>query len=232
MKPSPKRILFIVTSADRIGPNNRPTGYEFSEVAHPYLAFVAEGHQVDFASLAGGKPPEDGFDSADSASVIFRSAAGFERLNASTPLADVDLSPYHAIFFPGGLGPMVDMLHEPQVKQAIVDVYGSDRVVGAVCHGPVALLNVTMTDGSNFLKGRHVAAFTEAEEQGHSEQDVPFMLDAALTEQGARHTHAGPFEEHVVIDDRLVTGQNPASAAGVATAMMSVLARQSVPSHP
>jgi len=220
-----QRILFIVTSTERIGPNSRQTGYEFSEVAHPYLAFVANGHEVDFASPAGGKPPEDGFDSGDSASVVFRSSAGFERLNGSTPLAAVDLSRYDAIFFPGGLGPMVDMLHEPLVKQAIVEVYESDRVVGAVCHGPVALLNVTMSDGSNFLEGRHVGAFTEAEEQGHSEQDVPFMLDAAVTKQGARHTHASPFEQHVVIDDRLVTGQNPASAAGVAAAMMGVMAK-------
>lgn len=218
-----KRILFVITSADQIGPNDRVTGYEFSEVAHPYLAFVTEGHQVDFASLKGGRPPEDGFDPQDSRSFEFRSGLGFKRLNESERLADVDLQRYDAIFFPGGLGPMVDLLDEPKVKQAIVEVYESGRVVGAVCHGPVALLNVTLSDGSNFLEGRHVAAFTEAEEQGHSEQDVPFMLDSALELQGARHTHAAPFEEHIVIDERLVTGQNPASAAGVARAMMRVM---------
>ena len=124
---------------------------------------------------------------------------------------------------------MVDMLHQPLVKQAIVEVYESGRVVGAVCHGPVALMNVSMSDGSNFLEGRNVAAFTEAEEEGHSEKDVPFMLDAALIKQGARHTHAAPFAEHVVIDERLVTGQNPASAAGVAQAMMLVMNK--VPMH-
>ena len=220
MTSSASRILFIVTSAKQIGPHARVTGYEFSEVAHPYLAFTADGHQVDFASLAGGRPPEDGFDPEDNASVIFRNGAGFRHLNQSTPLAEVELRNYAAIFFPGGLGPMVDMLDEPRVKQAIVEVYESGRVVGAVCHGPVALMNVRMSDGSSFLEGRNVAAFTGAEELGHSEKDVPFMLDVALTEQGAHHTCATPFERHVVVDERLVTGQNPASAVGVAAAMM------------
>tara|TARA_R110002126_G_scaffold1402_4_gene7960 strand:+ start:2480 stop:3358 length:879 start_codon:yes stop_codon:yes gene_type:complete len=227
MSISTKRILFIVTSTSSIGPNARPTGYEFSEVAHPYLAFVADGHHVDFVSIAGGEPPEDGFNPVDPASVIFRNGAGHRRIRESARLVDVDLQRYDAIFFPGGLGPMVDMLHDPDVKQAIVEVYESGRVVGAVCHGPVVLMNVKMSDGSNFLEGRNVAAFTEAEEQGHSEKDVPFMLDAALTNQGARHTHASPFGEHVVTDERLVTGQNPASAAGVALEMMRVMAGES-----
>ncbi len=224
MSPNPKRVLFIITSSDRIGPNHRATGYEFSEVAHPYLAFAADGFDVEFASLKGGEPPADGFDASDFASSIFRNGAGFQRLNRSVPLTEVDLSSFDAIFFPGGLGPMVDMLHEHSVKRAIVQTYESGRVVGAVCHGPVALMNTTMSDGSNFLEGRNIAAFTEAEEQGHSEKDVPFMLDAALIAQGAIHTQADPFQEHVVVDERLVTGQNPASAAGVAGAMIKLMA--------
>ncbi len=215
-----KRILFIITSASIIGPRQRQTGYEFSEVAGPYLTFVAEGHQVDFASPQGGRPPESGFDEADSASVIFRQSAGFGRLNESGSLADVELGAYDGIFFPGGLGPMVDLLDDPQVKQAIARTYDRGGVVGAVCHGPVAMLGVTLADGTNLLSGREVAAFTAAEEEGHSKDDVPFMLDAALTAQGARHTCADPFEPHVVVDGRLITGQNPASAIGVARAML------------
>lgn len=228
MKAPPKRVLFIVTSADRVGPHGRETGYEFSEVAHPYLVLEEGGHRVDFASPVGGRPPEDGFQPGDSASVAFRAGEGFRRLNESAVLAAVDLDHYDAIFFPGGLGPMVDLLDDTNVHQAVAQVYESGRIVGAVCHGPVALMNVVMSDGTQFLEGRSVAAFTEAEEIGHSDQDVPFMLDAAMKEQGATHTFAPPFEEHVVIDDRLVTGQNPASAAGVARAMCSLLAEAEI----
>jgi putative intracellular protease/amidase len=223
MKTNPRRILFIVTSTNLIGPNRRATGYEFSEIAHPYLVFEQLGLQVDFASPAGGMPPEDGFDPTDPRSVAFRDGAGFQRLNSSLPLGSVDLDRYDAIYFPGGLGPMVDMLDNALVKRAIAQVYERGGIVGAVCHGPVALMNVTMSDGANFLEGRNVAAFTEAEEIGHSEKDVPFMLDAAMTDQGAHHTFAAPFEQHVVVDERLATGQNPASAAGVARAICSLL---------
>ena len=218
-----KRFLFILTSTDRIGPKQRPTGYEFSEVAHPYLAIVAEGGSVNFASPDGGAPPEDGFDPKDMASRIFRDSLGFRSLNASARLEQVELTAYDGIFFPGGLGPMLDLRADAKVKELVAQAHESGLVVGAVCHGPVALMDVTLSDGSNYLAGRRVAAFTSAEEQGHSEQDVPFMLDVAMTEQGALHTSAPPFHQHVVVDDRLVTGQNPASAAGVALAMLQVL---------
>ena len=218
-----KRVLFIVTSNDRIGPNDRATGYEYSEVAHPYLCFTADGISVDFASLKGGFPPETGYDDSDIASVIFRNSNGFRRLNKSMLLSDVDLNNYDAIFFPGGLGPMVDMEKDMSVKKAIAQVYEEGRIVGAVCHGPVALLNVDLSDGSSFLEGKNIACFTKAEEEAYAKSDVPFILDTALTAQGARHTYADLFEAHVVVDGRLVTGQNPASAAGVAVEIIKML---------
>jgi len=226
MKRPAKRILFIVTSTETIGSNHRPSGYEFSEVAHPYLVFTANGHEVDFASIKGGRPPEDGFNSEDPASVIFRDSTGFSNLNESKKLNQVDLDAYDAVFFPGGLGPMDDMLHDPIVKKTIAYFYVMDRVVGAVCHGPVALLNVKLSDGTKLLDGKQVAAFTTEEEIGHSEHDVPFMLDAEMMKQGAIHTHANPFERHVVVDGLLITGQNPASAAGVAQEMVSAMSYQ------
>ena len=190
--------------------------------AHPYLVFAANGYGVGFASIKGGTPPEDGYNSEDSASAIFRASKGFNDLNESQRLSEIDADLYDAVFFPVGLGPMVDMLDDPIVKKTIAHFYETDRVVGAVCHGPVALLKVRLSDGSALLDGKQVAAFTTAEEIGHSEHDVPFMLDDELVKQGARHTCAKPFEKHVVVDGLLVTGQNPASAAGVAEAIVDL----------
>ena len=223
MSNPPARILFVITNTDQIGPHQRATGYEFSEVAQPYMAFRAEGHEVEFASLKGGQPPEDGYDPNDSASRIFRASSGFKRVQQSLRLADLKLDAYDAILFPGGLGPMVDMAHTRLVKQVIAMVFESGRPVGAVCHGSAALLNVDLSDGSQLLKGRKVTCFTEAEEQGHSLEDVPFMLDAELVAQGALHSCAAPYAPHVVVDGLLVTGQNPASSAGVALAMSQLL---------
>jgi len=220
MKRVTKKILFVVTSTEKIGPKNRASGYEFSEVAHPYLVFVSNQVHVDFASIKGGKPPEDGFDSQDSGSAIFRDSNGFKDIKSSQRLSEVDLDKYDAVFFPGGLGPMVDMLEDPDVKKTIAHFHENDQVVGAVCHGPVALLNVKLSDGSLLLQGKRVSAFTTAEEVGHSEHDVPFMLDRELVAQGAIHSQSEPFGKHVVSDGKLVTGQNPASAMGVAQEML------------
>lgn len=217
------RVLFVLTSADRVGINNRRTGYEFSEVAHPYLTLATEGLSVDFASPAGGMPPEDGFDPNDKASLIFRNSEAFQRLNQSQRISEVDAANYQAVFFPGGLGPMVDLAVNPVAKQIAADTYDRGGVVAAVCHGPAALLGVTLNDGSSLVAGRNVSSFTTSEEVGHSADDVPFFLDAALTKEGAHHSQAPPFQPHVVVDGRLITGQNPASAAGTALALAHIL---------
>jgi len=155
-----KRILCIVTSADRIGPKNLPTGYYFPEVAHAHLVFAADGHEVEFASIKGGEPPMEGYDGTDLANVIFRESAAFGRLNNSHRLGDLDISEFDGVYFPGGHGPMVDLFREEVVKEAIRTSDANGRVIGAVCHGPAALLGVTMSNGGTFLSGRRIAAFT------------------------------------------------------------------------
>jgi len=222
-----KHILFIITSTNTIGTGDNPTGYEFSEVADPYFEFIKQSCAVDFASILGGMPPADGYDSSNKNSKDFKESNGFKRLNFSHQLSTVDVEAYDAIFFPGGLGPMVDMVNDPVVKRAIRKTYESGRVVGAVCHGPVALLNVKLSDGSCLVKGKQVTSFTMAEEQAdkHYLGDIiPFMLDKALADQGGLFSKAEPFQSHVVVDGHLVTGQNPASARGVAVEMVKLLA--------
>lgn len=221
-----KYILFILTSANKTGTGNHDTGYEFSEVADPYIEFINKGYHVDFASILGGIPPETGYDTSHKNSKDFRESTGFKRLNFSYKLSDVDINAYDAIFFPGGLGPMIDLVNNPLVKERIKQVYESGRLIGAVCHGPVAFLNVQLSDGSNLLKGKKITSFTEAEEgiDKHLLGDViPFMLDKKLVEQGAIFSKTEPFDNYVVRDGNLITGQNPASASGVAIAMIKSL---------
>lgn len=221
-----KHILFIVTSADKVGTSSIKTGYEFSEVADPYFEFIKAGYTVDFASIAGGLPPEDGYDESNSNSKLFRNSAGFKRLNFSHRLEDIHIEAYDAIFFPGGLGPMVDMAENQEVKSMIAKVYENGKVVAAVCHGPVALLNVKLSDGTILLQGKKVTSFTEQEEEakGHLlKKTIPFMLDETLIQQGAIFSKKKPFSNHVVTDGNLVTGQNPASAKKVAAQVIRIL---------
>ena len=221
-----KHILFIVTSTDITGTGKHPAGYEFSEIADPYFEFINDGYTVDFASILGGTPPFVGYNSSQKISKKFKESNGFKRLNFSHKLVNVDIDAYDAIFFPGGLGLMTDMLNNPLVKEIIKNVYENGKVIGAVCHGPTALLNVKLSDGSNLLEGKRINSFTkkEEEENNHLIVDViPFMLDEELIKQGAIFSHTEPFESYVVIDRNIVTGQNPASASNVALNMINLL---------
>lgn len=224
-----KHILFIITSTNKTGTGKYEAGYEFSEIADPYLEFVNKGYTVDFASVLGGTPPFVGYDSSQKNSRKFKESNGFKRLNFSHLLSNVDITAYDAIFFPGGLGLMTDMVENPLVKGIIKTVYESGKVVGAVCHGPAALLNVILSDGSNLLKGKKINSFTKAEEEEDKHtlgEVIPFMLDEELIKQGAIFSHSKPFEQYVVIDGNLVTGQNPASASAVAIEMMKLIANE------
>ena len=221
-----KHILFIVTSTNVTGTGNHAAGYEFSEIADPYYEFINKCFTVDFASILGGKTPYVGYDSTQKTSKKFIESSGFKRLNFSHKLSNIDVSAYDAIFFPGGLGLMTDMVDNPLVKEIIKRTYENGNVIGAVCHGPSALLNVILSNGSNLLEGKKVNSFTEAEEKldGHVLGDViPFMLDEELIKQGAIFSHNEPFKPYVVNDGNLVTGQNPASASGVAIKMIELL---------
>ena len=221
-----KHILFIVTSTNKTGTGQHKSGYEFSEIANPYFEFIKKGFTVDFASILGGEPPFVGYDYSQIMSKRFKESNGFKRLSFSHKLSNVDIDAYDALFFPGGLGLMTDMVDNSLVKEIIKNTYENDKVIGAVCHGPTALLNVILSDGSNLLEGKKINSFTKAEEEkdNHLLGDViPFMLDEELIKQGAIFSHTKPFESYVVNDGNLITGQNPASASNVALKMINLL---------
>src|SRR6516165_1079697 len=118
-------------------------------VAHPYRELDRGEYQIDFASLTGDTPFLDArnlADDPDTLSVLV--GKGWAAMQKAKKLSDVDVSQYDAIFMPGGLAPMVDMPEHPLLKNVIKETYERKAVVGAVCHGPVSLLNVKLTDGS------------------------------------------------------------------------------------
>ena len=180
-----KKVLFIITSASTIGPKNRKTGYFLPEVAHPHHEFIKSGYEVDFVSLEGGEPPVDGFDLEDPINKAFVEREAWNSMKSTAKLDEVQIDQYDAVFVPGGLGPMVDMPENSLVQQAIADTYNRGAVVGAVCHGPAALLNVKLSDGSYLIDGKKVTSFSNSEESGYAQEDVPFLLETALKEKGA-----------------------------------------------
>lgn len=219
-----KKVLFIVSNAHAIGPHKRRTGNFLPEVAHPYAEFDRAGYQIDFASLTGDTPFLDALNLAnDSDNLSFLVGKGWATMQKAETLSDVDVSKYDAIFIPGGLAPMVDMPEHPLLKSVIKETYERKAVVGAVCHGPVSLLKVKLSDGSYLVAGKNISSFTNDEEENYAKADVPFELETALTKQGAIFHKAAPWQAFSIVDGNLVTGQNPASAKGVAEKMINLL---------
>lgn len=219
-----KKILIIVSNASAIGPNKRRTGTFLSEVAHPYAEFVKVNYQVDFSSLTGESPYLDALNLADDPdNLAFLTGKGWEAMKHAGQLSQVDVSSYDAIFVPGGLAPMVDMPEDPLLKKIIAETYERGAVVGAVCHGPVSLLNVKLSDGSYLVSGKNITSFTDEEEENYAKADVPFFLQTALTKQGAKFHAATPWSANSITDGKLVTGQNPASAKGVGEKVVALL---------
>lgn len=223
-----KKILFIASNADTIGPLKRRTGIFLPEVAHPYAEFEKADFQVDFATLTGEAPYLDALNLADDPENLrFLTGKGWADMQKAKKLADVEVSVYDAIFVPGGLAPMVDMPENSLLKKVIADTYERGAVVGAVCHGPVSLLNVKLSDGSYLVNGKNIASFTTAEEDSYARPDVPFDLQTELTKQGAIFHAAQPWSANSIADGTIVTGQNPASAKGVGEKIISILESKS-----
>ena len=219
-----KRVLIIASNACVIDLHRRRTGVFLPEVAHPYAEFDRAKYQVAFAGLTGEAPFLDALHLADDPdNLAFLVGAGWKEMQTARKLSDVDVSPFDAIFVPGGLAPMVDMPEHPLLKDVIQQTYERKAIVGAVCHGPVSLLNVRLSDGSFLLQGKNVSSFTNDEEENYAKADVPFELETALTRQGAIFHKVAPWQPFSIADGRLVTGQNPASAKGVAEKMIALM---------
>lgn len=221
---SNKRVLLVLTSHDDLG-GVRKTGYYVGEAAHPWRVFTDAGYEVDIASIAGGVPPEDGRDTTDEVQQAFLADPGVSaQLADTTKLDDVDPSRYDAIYLVGGHGTMWDFPDSGRLAEIGRSVYEAGGVVSAVCHGPSGLVNLKLSDGSLLIDGKTVTGFTDEEESAVKLTEVvPFLLAQKLEERGANHIAAAPWAEHVEIDGRLVTGQNPQSAAAVARGVIKVL---------
>jgi putative intracellular protease/amidase len=225
---STKKALIVVTSHDRLGNTGKHTGYYLPEVTHPYYALLDAGVAVDIASPQGGAAPMDpsSGDRKDPANARFLDTqADRDKAAHTIRLADVAPSTYDAILFAGGHGTMWDFREDRDVQRLAAAIHDAGGVVAAVCHGPAALVDVRLSSGDYLVAGKRVTGFSNDEEEAAKlTAVVPFLLESALVERGGRYQKAdGLWKEHVVTDGRLVTGQNPASAAGVGRAVAELI---------
>jgi len=222
------KILAVVTSTNIMGSSGKSTGYELTELARAYYVFSANGFEVDVASPKGGEPPMvlDVDDMGKFDYAFLNDPVAQNKVGNSIAMKNVDPGQYHAVYFVGGKGAMFDFPKNPEIKSLVSAYYQSGKVVGAVCHGPAALVNVTLDDGSPLLANKTVTSFTNDEELlliPNAKEIFPFLLQSKLEEQGAKFDAGHVYLEQVIQDGKLVTGQNPWSVWAVAESMVEQL---------
>ncbi|MCC3413009.1 MULTISPECIES: type 1 glutamine amidotransferase domain-containing protein [unclassified Microcoleus] len=220
-----QKVLIVLTSHDTLGDTGKETGFYLPEVTHPLDAFTKAGLMVDFVSPKGGKAPMVGIDLEDPLNKAFLDDSE-QVLRVENTLNPAQIKPaeYAAIFYAGGHGTMWDFADNQELAEIAAAIYEAGGIVGAVCHGPAALVNIKLSDGTYLVADKTVAAFTNEEEAAVGLTDiVPFLLESTLIERGAKFTKVANFQVCVVASDRLVTGQNPASAAGVGERMVELI---------
>jgi putative intracellular protease/amidase len=220
-----KKILFVVTSHNTKGNTGQPTGYYLAEVSHAWEVLKNAGYEIDFVSPLGGKPPVDGYNLNDAVNKAFVDDVVYQnKINNSLTPSQVHVSDYAAIYYAGGHGTMWDFADNTELAKIAATIYEAGGAVAAVCHGPSGLVNIKLSNGKYLVEGKKINAFTNQEEIAVKlENVVPFMLETTLVERGAIFEKAGLWQEKVVVDGRLITGQNPASAKKVGEELLKVL---------
>ena len=223
------KILIILTSHDQLGDTGKKTGFWLEEFAAPYYVFKDAGADITLASPKGGQPPldpaSDNADGQTDATERFKAdTAAQDALAQTVTLSSVSADDYDAVFYPGGHGPLWDLAEDDDSIALIAAFAANDRPIGAVCHAPAVFKNAKGSDGNALVAGKTVTGFANTEEDGVGLTDiVPFLVEDMLKANGGTY-HKGPdWASFVVVDGKLVTGQNPASSQEAAEKLLALL---------
>lgn len=227
------KVLMVLTSHDRLGFTGddlaAPTGVWLEEFAAPFYAFIDAGVDVVLASPKGGSIPIDPKselpDSETPATQRFNQDAKTQALLSATKALDkVSARHFDAVFYPGGHGPLWDLAEEP-LSIALIEAFNVvSKPIAAVCHAPAVFRHAMNPTGSPIVNGRKVTGFTNSEEAAVGlTNTVPFALEDELTLLGGQFQKTDDWQELCVVDEHIITGQNPASSTAVANALLMQL---------
>ncbi len=226
--PNRGKILAIVTSTESMGTSGKSTGYELSELARAYYTFMANGFDVTIASPEGGKPPVviDDEDMGAFDYAFLNDSIAQYKTSHTIPMKNIVAEDYQALFFAGGKGAMFDFPDNKAIQSIVKNYYQSNKVIGAVCHGPSALVNVTLDTGRPLVENKNISAFTNKEELlliKDAKSIFPFLLQDKMIERGANFNEGAMYLDKISHDKNLITGQNPWSTWSLAERMIKQL---------
>jgi len=223
------KILIVLTSHDQLGNTGQKTGFWLEEFAAPYYVFKDAGADITLVSPKGGQPPldpkSDDPDAQTDSTKRFKQDAAAQGVLANTlKLADVAAKDFDAVFYPGGHGPLWDLAEDKNSITLIEKMAALGKPVALVCHAPGVLRHVKNADGSPLVKGKQVTGFSNSEEEAVGlTKMVPFLVEDTLKANGADYLKQVDWQDYVVEDGLLITGQNPASSKSAAESLLNIL---------
>ncbi|EDL51486.1 MULTISPECIES: type 1 glutamine amidotransferase domain-containing protein [Vibrio] len=221
-----KKVLIPVTNHATLGETDQANGTYAPELTHALRELQSAGYDYDIASIKGGKAPLYGTDiEGDSVNTEILTDEAFQnRINNTIPVSQININDYDAIFYPGGFGLLSDLSSNEDFAALAATHYEQGGVIAAVCHGPGALLPITLSNGDKLLASKSVTGFTREEEIDFGTiGDIPFLLEESLARTAAQYSKVQPWQEFVIVDERVITGQNPTSAHAVGKAIVAAL---------
>jgi putative intracellular protease/amidase len=222
-------VLFIISSSE--------TAFWLSEVTHPYWHLTERGVEVDFASPSGGKVVWDRYSdpyfehSTESDDLVSKGFLSDKKLVAkletTLQLKDVTLDRYDAVHVAGGRGATFDLYPNEDVGKALEHFWAKDKVVGAICHGAIALGNIPER-----VRGRRTTGYTlegdhELQRLFGSGFLIPHYPQAVLEKVGSVYSRVAPNDPYVIRDGKLVTGQNQQSASEYSLVLLHTMTGES-----
>ena len=223
-----KKILVVLTSVEKYPDMNRATGLWLGEAVHFVKKVETAGYEVDYVSPKGGYTPIDPH-SLSMAEPIdwewYQKKDFMNRLGKTLKASEVNPDNYVAIYYAGGHGVIWDFPDNAALQSISRKIYENGGIVSSVCHGAAGLLNIKLSNGSLLVKGKQLTGFSNEEEKlAELDKFVPFLTETELVARGAIYKKAEePWISFAVEDQRLITGQNPASGGAVADLLIEAL---------
>ncbi len=219
----------VLTSHDQLGQTGEKTGFWLEEFAAPYYVFKDAGVSITLTSPHGGQPPIDPKSDEPGAQTeaterFKKDADAQQQLAHTLRLDEIVSDAFDAVFYPGGHGPLWDLAEDKLSIELIQSTLAAGKPVAAVCHAPAVLRHPKAANGQSVVQGKSVTGFTNTEEAAAGLTEVvPFLVEDMLTQNGGNYSKAADWQPHVVTDGLLITGQNPASSAPAATALLKAI---------
>lgn len=226
-----KKILVIVTNVSKYqGVDvDRPTGLWLGEAVHFVDEIEKAGFTVDYASPQGGYTPIDPHSLENEMMTeldweYYTNHQFMNRLGNTLSISQINPKEYSAIYYTGGHGVIWDFPNNEKLADVALEIYNNGGIISSVCHGAAGILNIKYNN-EYLIKGKTVTGFSNSEEKEvQLDKLVPYLTESELIDRGAKYIKAKdnwlPF---AVEDQRIVTGQNPASGKAVAEKVISLL---------